>query len=327
MAQQATAITNRVEEIKSLPDKRDTDVAAHPAGNTIPAVSRVRARGYLLTIFNDPIVHFEKATCELVCHDTCKDGKEHFHQFIYFKNPIAWSSIKKKYKTAHIEIARNAYEAAHYIIDNKNGRKETIYQSGEIPAKNGFVKINEVKKMTQMERDELPLQYFNIVNKMNDEEANDIDIDEWKKDVQVYWIMGPSGIGKTERAKEIVRENVDKYGRRINEVKYKDPFWSGIGTAKIAIYDDFRDSHMHPSEFINFIDYNMHSMNVKGGRKQNHYSLIIITSVQDPHYIYMGMKDEEPRRQWLRRMTIVDLTPLPREEPATISEDIDFELI
>lgn len=301
-----------------------TDETAHPAGNTISAGSRVRSRAYLLTIYDDPIVHFDKAACELVCHDTCKDGKVHYHQFIYFKNPIAWSSIKKQYKTAHIEIARNAYDAAHYIIDNKNGRKKIIYQQGDIPARNGFVKINEVRKMTQMERDELPLQYFNIVNKMNAEEANDIDIDDWKKDVEIYWIMGPSGIGKTERAKQIVRDNVEKYGRNINVVKYTNTFWQGVGNAKIAIYDDFRDSHMHPSEFINFIDYNTHTINIKGGEKRNEYRLIIITSVQDPHYIYMGMKDEEPRRQWLRRMTIVDLTPLHKDHDNKI-EDIDID--
>lgn len=121
---------------------------------------------------------------------------------------------------------------------------------------------------------------------------------------------------------------VEKYGTKVNIVKYVNSFWQGVGNAKIAIYDDFRDSHMHPSEFINFIDYNKHTINIKGGEKQNEYSLIIITSVQDPHYIYMGMKDDEPRRQWLRRMTIVDMNPLPKEEePATISEDIDFELI
>lgn len=286
----------------------DTDVVTHPACNTNKAGTRTRSRAFLLTIYEDPIVHFEKAICELVCHDTCKDGKEHYHQFLYFKNPISWNSIKKKYKTSHIEIARNANDAAHYIIDNKNGRKSLIYQHGEIPAKNGFIKINELKKMTQMERNELPIQYFNIVKKINEEDANELDIDDFYKNVQVYYIYGPSGSGKTLKAAEIIRDNKDKYGSKFNRLKFENNFWIGTGgEPKIALYDDFRDSHMKPSEFINFIDYNKQIMNIKGGSKSNNYELIIITSVQSPYEIYKNMSDQEPRKQWLRRMKIIKI--------------------
>ena len=55
-----------------------------------------------------------------------------------------------------------------------------------------------------------------------------------------------------------------------------------VGDSPIALYDDFRDSHMKPSEFINFIDYNVHGLNIKNGEIQNNYKYIIITSVQDP---------------------------------------------
>lgn len=63
-------------------------------------------------------------------------------------------------------------------------------------------------------------------------------------------------------------------------VKFENGFWNGIGNSKCCIYDDFRDSHMKPSEFINFIDYNKHQLNVKGSYKLNNYEFIIITSVQ-----------------------------------------------
>ena len=37
-------------------------------------------------------------------------------------------------------------------------------------------------------------------------------------------------------------------------------------------------------------------------------SHIIITSVQNPKRIYGGMYDDEPRKQWLRRMSIIELS-------------------
>lgn len=50
------------------------------------------------------------------------------------------------------------------------------------------------------------------------------------------------------------------------EVKYSNGFWNGVSDGNgCAVYDDFRDSHISASEFINFIDYNVHNLNVKGG--------------------------------------------------------------
>ena len=63
---------------------------------------------------------------------------------------------------------------------------------------------------------------------------------------------------------------------------------------------------MRASEFINFIDYNIHPMNKKGGSVQNRFSTIIITSIQSPESIYTNM-DGEPRKQWMRRIETVQM--------------------
>lgn len=71
---------------------------------------------------------------------------------------------------------------------------------------------------------------------------------------------------------------------------------------------------MVPSEFINFIDYNKHILNTKGAHVRNNYSLIIITSVQSPMEIYKNSLSYESREQWLRRIKIIDLTPVETTE-------------
>lgn len=287
-------------------------------GNTMPGTvsaekskhggHNMRKRAWCITNFNDPVWHPDNAIYDLMCQDTTKDGKLHYHQYLYFKNAIAFSTIKKNYPTAHIqcEIEQGAY--INYIKDNKNGRKVIVYEEGAVPCKHKFPTINEVKQMSRTERDELPIQYFNSVQRINEQEANDIDIDDFNKSVEVYYIYGKSGAGKTERAKQIIRENIEKYGRKVNVVKYRNNFWIGTGTANIALYDDFRCSDMPADEFIHFIDYNRHVMNIKGGSIQNNYSLIIITSIQDPKTIYLNAQDFiESSRQWLRRMNIIKI--------------------
>ena len=79
--------------------------------------------------------------------------------------------------------------------------------------------------------------------------------------------------------------------------------------AKVALYDDFRDSHMKVSEFINFIDYNPHHLNIKGDNQKNTYEYILITSVQNPEYLYENLqnRDSEPKKQWMRRLEIIHL--------------------
>lgn len=282
-----------------------------------------KLRAWCITNFNDPLQYPDNCRYNLICSDTTKEGKLHYHQYLYFDNQRAFSSIKKLYPTAHLqrEIRPQAY--IQYIKNNKNGRKTVIFEEGEPPAKNRFPTIAQVKAMTREEREKLPLQYANTIAKMNAAEDNDIDVDEWGKQVKVTWIVGPSGIGKTEKCKALVREWAKEHGsKKINTLKFNGSFWLGVGHPEIAtaVYDDFRDSDMKPQEFINFVDYNTHPMNIKNGEIRNTYTHIIITSVQHPKYLWPGAREvEEPRKQWLRRMEIIDMTP------DEVESDIDID--
>lgn len=274
-------------------------MASQCSGNTIPSRG-AKSRNFQITLneverweklkeylagrklLNYAIAYKEKAPTT---------GHEHIHCYVQFNNSTQLAI--SKIQGAHIEACRGSpQQNVDYI--KKDGI--IIWETGKIRL-TGNPTIRDIMEMEKEEIYDLPWQMMNTAMKIKAEQANDIDIDDWKKDVEIIWIMGPSGIGKTERAKKIVRDKAEKYGTKVNIVKYTNTFWQGVGNAKIAIYDDFRDSHMHPSEFINFIDYNYHTINIKGGEKRNEYNLIIITSVQDPHFIYPGMKDNEPRTQ------------------------------
>lgn len=276
---------------------------------------RSRSRCYLLTIFDDDIKHFKNAAYECWCDDTCKDGKPHKHHCIYFKNAISFNTIKKTYPTAHIEAARSIYDAIHYVKDNKNGRKTNIEEIGTEPNDTRYKTVKELKDVQNP--DELDWKQYNTWQRIHDND--EIDIEDMTKEVACYYISGPSGVGKTERAKQIIREHKEKYGTKVSMVKYQNGFWLNVGSNRnIALYDDFRDSHMPASEFINFIDYNKHPMNMKGTSCTNDYKLIIITSVQPLERIYSNLYGE-PRQQWIRRITEIRI-----EDP---NDEIDIEAL
>ena len=217
-------------------------------------------------------------------------GHLHMHAFAQFKTPHALSV--KKLLGSHIEKCLGSPEQ-NYAYKTKDG--DIICEEGEM-RRNFKWSIKGIKEMDKEQREELPPQLYNIVQKINDKEANDITPNDiYKPDIQVYWLYGESGVGKTRYAMKQIGD------RKFNMLKYENGFWHGIGEAKIALYDDFRDTHMKPTELINFIDYYKHPMNIKGGSELNNYMEIYITSIQNPEEIYKNTP-EEYKKQWLRRI-------------------------
>lgn len=273
------------------------------SGNTKPSLA---ARHFQFTIndvetweeVRDYIIKSKMFNYGIACKEIAPTtGHEHIHFYAQFTAPKRISL--KKICGAHVEICRGTPQAnVDYIKKDGN----IIFEEG-ILRKTGARSIKDVKDMNREERDDLDIRYYNIVKQINFEEDKEIDIDDWHKDVKVIYITGPSGAGKTQMAKKLVKSHTNE---KINVVKHVNSFWEGVGKAKVCIYDEFRDSQMRASEFINFIDYNKHLMNVKGGEMRNNYETIIITSTQKPEEIYNNWEDEE-KKQWLRRIKVISL--------------------
>ena len=232
-----------------------------------------------------------KPSYYISCRETAPTtGHEHIHIYVQFNRSKRLSL--KKLLGAHIEVCKGSpQQNIDYI--KKGG--DIIDEEGEVKKKGGKT-IQDVKKMSKEEREKLPIQLYNIVQKIEEKEGNDLDPEEsYKGKVQVHWYWGESGAGKTRQAMKEMK------GKKYNMLKYENGFWHGIGEAEVALYDDWRDTHMKPTELINFIDYYIHPMNVKGGSVKNKYKEIYITSIQDPEKIYNNMP-EEYKKQWLRRI-------------------------
>lgn len=242
-------------------------------------------------------------------------GHLHCHFFIKLKRGVKLSF--KKLCGAHVEYCRGSdLDNWKYITKEDEPEKagEIFWEHGSRPdeaeedKKLKGVSIAEAKEMPLDELEELPLVYYKQVQDISTKRQNKMSGTTCNKKLKVLYLYGPSGIGKSIWAKWIFRSY------DIDLVKYIGTFWHGIsGEAECAIYDDFRDSHMPPSEFINFIDSTKHSLNLKNGSWKNTYSHIIITSIQHPNDLYPGFQEkaianhEEPRVQWMRRMTVINV--------------------
>lgn len=286
------------------------EVEATSGGNTNTPLC---SRAFQLTLnepekFDELIKEFEKLQCcdyAIACKEIAPTtGHEHVHLYVHFTRSYKLSRKILSYH-AHVEICKGSPKQNIAYI-RKDG--DIIYERGNEPHQGSTISAKELMQVQKVE----DVEDWHMVNtyiKLK-QQPHKQKVSEWKKDVKVIYIEGPSGIGKSNRAQEILEENkVEEF----EEVKHTGEFWNGCVDGRgAAVYDDFRDSHMSASEFINFIDYRVHNLNVKGGSVRNNYNLIIITSIQELEELYRNVP-QEAREQWMRRIERIHLPDATKE--------------
>jgi hypothetical protein len=244
-------------------------------------------------------------------------GHPHIQIYIQFNYPIRLSI--KKLCGAHIEPC---YASPQRNIDYCKKDGNILIEEGKprLGAGNAIT-IKEVKAMTDKDRENLSFSNYNRLQALKRDEISVLKVSSSYKNVEVSYIYGKSGVGKTKYAIDAI---VDLYNKKLiesdayNKVKYSGSYWNGVSIdnmTQVALYDDFRDYHMPPSEFIQFIDYNVNVMNIKYGFAMNNFKYIFITSIQNPYDLYKRLQksdnmftssdyyDEESKEQWIRRFT------------------------
>lgn len=231
-------------------------------------------------------------------------GHEHIHIAVWFKSPFKWTQQVGE----EIEEMKSQCGSLEYVSPAKQKGWQKyldLINVEKIRAKKRT--CAEIMNMSYEEAMKtLSLNQMLCYHKLKQFDAPVTVEQSYKPDVEVYYLYGPSGAGKT---KYIHNKLLEKgYGPKyIDKVKYQNGYYIGqVGFSQdVCLLEEFRDSTMPAVEFINFIDYYVNPMNLKGGSKMNKYKLIFISSVQDPHDIYSKMEDQEPRKQWLRRLKMI----------------------
>lgn len=277
-------------------------------------------KNFLLTI-NEAALEFYEDIKEYVtsrngfeymlCCEHVGQENKHYHMFIQY-NKTTYLSYYKLHGAHLDKCLGSAQQNIKYCKaeDDKHIRLGIhaimIDEIGTPRLKGGDWSVKAIREMDSP--DELPAIHYNTWKKIK-RDSTKVRAKDFRKEVKVYWIQGPSGIGKTNKAIDIATEFEDIHDCGTDFIKFVNGFYLGTTpNARVAIYDDFRDSHMSASEFINLIDYNKHWMNIKGDSILNNYNVIIFTSIQKFNRIFRNV-DDEPRAQWERRVQVINMFP------------------
>lgn len=222
--------------------------------------------------------------------ETGESGTPHLQGFIIFKRAYRLTQLKKLSPKAHWEKAV-ATDAMNYCM-----KEDYVIQDYRTKGKR--TDIDDVRKQVE---DGVPM--YEIIKTASSYQA--IKFAEklkqyqpkrrnWK--MQVTWIYGPTGSGKTQQAWELLGENA--------YVKPPGKWWLGYEGQEDVIIDDFRAHDMCFNEMLRVLDRYPHIVEIKGGHQQLLAKRVVVTSALPPNRVYAGLTSEDPT-QLVRRVDFI----------------------
>lgn len=255
-----------------------------PRGNTKSLVAS-KCRAYCFTAWDYKNIKWDETKMKyiVVGKEICpKTKKVHYQGFVYFKNQVTMSGVKKYVgNDAHIEMKSKKSTNSQAI--NYCKKDGNFIEYGEQPNDNGVKNIKELVDKYDNVKDfafnesETFCQYRNGI----------YDLYRFKSEGyagprNVIWIYGPSGIGKSRLARMICQDN---------PISYKNGFFE-YDSEREVIWDDFRSYELPLTDLLRITDVYKTKVNIKGTRAVWwNVEKIVFTCIKPPWEMYQD-KDE-----------------------------------
>lgn len=274
-----------------------------------------QARNFQITINKSSIKYYEeikeyllekKPNYFISCIEENKEEELLILIYVQFPKRVCISTIHTY--GADIEVCKGIpAENKHYIEKIKETFRinNILDEIGTI--RGGGIKSDSVLSLTEKTFDEVSRSEFKIWKEVVNAIPPKVK-DLYKPNLEVYYIWGESGTGKSKKVFDLLGED-----ELFDRVRFSKGFWIGINQfnpVKTCWYDDFRDFDMSILEFVDFIDYNKQQMNIKYCQSWlNQYERIFITSLKSPDEIYKKVVKNERERLLTRikKMKIIHM--------------------
>lgn len=253
-----------------------------------------RFRNWCFTLTKEISLEWEKfidGTCSyiVVGDEEGEGGFLHWQGYAEFTKAMTMKGVKNHFavKEIHVEARKGTQEqAVNYC--KKDGKFEEF---GELKAQGKRTDLDKCREMIKE-----GLKNHEIVEEVTSFQAvKCIDTLRYmmmkprNKDVKpkVYWIYGPTGTGKTVKAKEILGE--------YDDCDFANNFLIGYTGSKNVLFDDYRGSvPLHT--LLKMLDYGQCTVNVKNGSCFFGGETIVFTAPFRPEEIYKNTKGENIRQ-------------------------------
>lgn len=254
-----------------------------------------RARKYMLTI-NSPeekslshqsviqTIKDSKITVRYfaICDEIGANGTYHFHIFLYFRNAIAFDTLKALFPAAHIDRVQgtaaqcrsylrkdhkdhNKNEDGFYEYKDSSGKThkgqnltDTFEEFGELPqdhqghrsdldqlyhlVREGYTNAEIVDLMPS-----IAIRYLDKINRLRHDYLEDKYKGTRRLDLKVNYVCGATGTGKS-------RDILDDYGdSNVYRVTDYDHPFDSYKQEPVIVFEEFRSS-LRLSDMLNYLD-------------------------------------------------------------------------
>lgn len=285
---------------------------------TIPKTMS-KFRGFVGTVFHldeegrdngkrqklDDLLNEERCVCGTYqVERSPTTGRLHLQFYLEFSNPRALRTIQRKLGS-HVEARRGSARQAWDYCTKEESRVEEGRSKGTRPEPNQAGKRNDWEEIKELfeaggsvddvyltnpglyARNPVALQrLWERANKATD------------RDVQVLYIWGPSGTGKSWW----VHEHYPNAYRLDMRPSSGEPWWDGYANEDVVVIEDFRSATIRFDTMLRILDRYPVRLPVKGASCSARYSTVILTSNEDPQVAYLNELDQTP---FLRRLSKV----------------------
>lgn len=307
-----------------------------------------RSRKYLLTI-NNPIekCYTHEKICAILaesntvyyclCDETGENGTPHTHVYVYYENAVYFDTMKKRFPEAHIDKANGSSQQnrdyirkeGKYLDSDKKETNhiETFEEYGEIPLDKSSKNESVSEQVLQMVKDGytnieiidvFPSYSTKIIHL--DRLRQEILQEEYKnkrRDVEVHYIYGDTGTGKT-------RYVMEKYGYDCvyKVTNYKNPF-DKYSSEPVLLLDEFRSS-LPISDLLQYLDIYPCRLPARYEDKTACYTKVFIISNYplDKQYIDIQLSDKETWNAFIRRIDNITRYERNKNIPFSDNEEV-----
>lgn len=219
-----------------------------------------------------------------------EQGTPHIQGYVYFdRGTRTFKTMQKLLIGAHIEVAKGSPES------NKDycSKEGEFFELGELTKQGQRTDIEQLKEDMNLPMDEIMQRHFGSFLRYNRgiKEAKYVMQKHRTVKPIVYWVYGPTGVGKTHFA---IKLGSSYY------IKNNTKWWDGYEQEEVIILDDF-DAKWPFRDLLMLLQEYRYQGQTKGGHVKINSKYIVITCDRPPGELYNQLEEHE-LSQLLRRI-------------------------
>lgn len=276
----------------------------------------IRSRGWLLTQSAEKMSQEELQN--LLCNYTYigqrekgeqggENGYEHFQIYIENKNPIKFSSLKKKLPNAYCEVRRGSRQQVYDYVTKSATKIGETFGNGEINLKEEQGKRSDFLNIVEFIQNDIPLaeieQMFPtqfIMYRKHIEQTYQVYLRQKmnkrasrREGIEIIYIYGGTGSGKTSYV-------LDKHGDENVCIMCDYPYGSNnrerfddYEGQKVLLFDEFR-SQIKLTNMLRYLDKYFCTLPARYGNKIAVYDKVYIVSNWTLEEQYKNIQETHP---------------------------------